>query len=150
MLLLKTLQVVTSPFGKPSFQSNNIVVREGVVLTKATASKKVGTSTGITSTIVKLLKILFLWSQLPNFQIAGRLKHFLKRGNSNKGSEYFRNCEGISIPFLPQPLQQQLPREINLTLKEKYVVTEEIGEFLKKVHMEKFSAKSQFAAIYFS
>ena len=84
----------------------------------------------------KLVKILLLWSQLPDFQIAGRLKHFLKRGNSNKGSEYFRNCEGISIPFLPQPLQQQLPKEINLTLKEKSVVTEEIGDFLKKVHME--------------
>ena len=49
----------------------------------------------------KLLKGLFSSGQLPNVEIAGRLKHFVKKGTSNKGTEYFRNCEGISnsCPF---------------------------------------------------
>ena len=54
-------------------------------------------------------------------------------------------------PFLSQPLQQQLPREIHLNLKEKSVVAEEIENLLKnvaieKVHMKKASAKSQFVS----
>ena len=53
------------------------------------------------------------------------------------------------IFFLSQPLQQQLPREIHLTLKEKSVVAEEIRNLLKKVaiekvHIKKLSAKIQF------
>ena len=49
----------------------------------------------------KLLKGLLSSGQLPNVEIAGRLKHFVKKGTSNKGTEYFRNCEGISnsCPF---------------------------------------------------
>ena len=55
------------------------------------------------------------------------------------------------IPFLSQPLQQQLPREIHLSLKGKFVVVKEIGNLLKsiaieKVHMKKVSAKSQFVS----
>ena len=54
---------------------------------------------------------------------------------------------GYQIPFLSQPLQKQLPREIHLNLKEKSVVAEEIGNLFKKVaiekvHMKKVSAKS--------
>ena len=48
----------------------------------------------------KLVKILFSSCQLPNVQKERRLKHFAKKvGASNKGSEYFRNCEGISNSF---------------------------------------------------
>ena len=59
--------------------------------------------------------------------------------------------KGYQILFLSQPLQQQLPREIHLNLKEKSVVAEEIGNLLKKVaiekvHMKKVSAKSQFVS----
>ena len=73
-----------------------------------------------------------------------------KVGTSKKGSEYIRNFEGISnsLSFL---IQQQLPREIRLNLKQKSVVVEEIGNLLKKVaiekvHIKKVSAKSQFAS----
>ena len=83
-------------------QTNNIVGCK--VLTKTTASKRAGTSTGITSTMVnmqmkttffkeiptlipqekltyahKLVKRLFSSGQLPNVQIVGRLKHFVKK-----------------------------------------------------------------------
>ena len=92
----------TSPFGKTPRQANNIV--GGKVLKNTTASKKAGTSTGVTSTTVsmqmkatffkeiptlvsreklpyihKLVKRLFLSVQLPNVQVAGRLKHFVKK-----------------------------------------------------------------------
>ena len=57
--------------------------------------------------------------------------------------------KGYQIPFLSQPLQQELPREIYLNLKEKSVVAEEIEYLLKKVaigkvHMKKISAKTHF------
>ena len=64
---------------------------------------------------------------------------------SNKGSEYFKNCEEMSNSFFfSQPLQP-LPREINLNLKEKSLVAEEIGNLLKKVAIEKSHMKEVFA-----
>ena len=59
--------------------------------------------------------------------------------------------KGYRIPSLSRPLQQQLPREIHLNLKEKSVVVEEIENLLKKVaiekvHMKKVFAKSQFVS----
>ena len=62
--------------------------------------------------------------------------------------------KGCQIPFLSQPLQQQLPREIHLYLKEKSEVAEELENLLKKVpiekvHVKKVSAKSQFVSNFF-
>ena len=101
------LQVETSPFGKVPRQANNTVGGggEGRVLTNKTASKRAETSTRVTSTMAniqmkitffkeiptlipreklsyahKLVKRLFSPGQLPNVQIAGRLKHFVKKG----------------------------------------------------------------------
>ena len=59
--------------------------------------------------------------------------------------------KGYQIPFLTQPMQHQLPREIHLNLKEKSVVAEEIGNLLKKVaiekvYMKKVSTKIQFVS----
>ena len=73
---------------------------------------------------------------------------------SNKWSQYFRIVKGCQIPFLSQLLQEQLPREIHLYLKEKSIVAEEIENLLKKVatekvHMKKVSAKSQFVSNFF-
>ena len=107
------------------------------------ACKRAGTSTEITSTMVnmqmkttffkeiptlipqeklpyarKLVKRLFLLGQLPNVQIAGRLKHFAeKRKLLTKDHSILEIVKGHQIPFLSQPLQQQLSREIHLNLK---------------------------------
>ena len=135
------LQVETSPFGKAPFQANNIVGSK--VLTKTTACKRAGTSTEITSTMIhmqmkttffkeiptlipqeklpyacKLVKRSFLSGQLPNAQIAGRLKHFVeKKELLTKDHSILEIVKGHQIPFLSQPLQQQLSREIHLNLK---------------------------------
>ena len=99
-----------------------------------------------------LIKILFLLVQLPNVQIAGRLKHFVKKWQFlTKDQSILEIVKGYQIPFLSQPLQQLLPREIYLNLKEKSVVAEEIENLLRKVaiekvHMKKVSAKSQFVS----
>ena len=98
----------------------------------------------------KLVKRLFSLGQLPNVQLAGRLKHFVKKWQFlTKDQSILEIVKGYQIPFLSQPLQQLLPREIHLNLKEKSVVAEEIGNLLRKVaiekvHMKKVSAKSQF------
>ena len=98
----------------------------------------------------KLVKRLFSSGQLPNVQILGRLKHFVKKWELlTKDQSILEIVKGYQIPFLSQPLRQQLSREIHLNLKQKSVVTEEIGNPLKKAakekaHMKKVSAKSQF------
>ena len=77
-------------------------------------------------------------------------KHFVKKWQFlTKDQSILEIMKGYHIILLSQPLQQQLPREIHLNLKEKSVVEEEIGNLLKKVaiakvHMKKVSAKSQF------
>ena len=107
-------------FGKAPRQANNIVGSK--VLTKTTASKRAGTSTAVTSIMVnmqiktiffkeiptlapreklsyapKLVKRLFSSVQLPDSR---KTKTLCKKvAMSNKGSEYFRNCEGISNSF---------------------------------------------------
>ena len=103
----------------------------------------------------KLVKRLFPSVQLPNFQIAGRLKRFVKKWQFlTKDQSILEIVKGYQIPFLSQPLQQLLPREIHLNLKEKSVVAEEIENLLRKVaiekvHMKKVSAKSQFVSNFF-
>ena len=63
-------------------------------------------------------------------------------GDSNKVSGHFRNCEEISNSFFfSTPDRVQLPKKIRLFLKEKPVVTEEIGNLLKKVAIEKLQSK---------
>ena len=63
-------------------------------------------------------------------------------GDSNKVSGHFRNCEEISNSFFfSTPDRVQLPKKIRLFLKEKPLVTEEIGNLLKKVAIEKFQSK---------
>ena len=100
----------------------------------------------------KLVKRLFSSGQLPNVQISGRIKHFVKKWQFlTKDQSILEIVKGYQIPFLSQPLQQLLPREIHLNLKEKSVVAEEIGNLLRKVaiekvHMKKVSAKSQFVS----
>ena len=70
--------------------------------------------------------------QLPNVQIAGRLKHFAKKWKLlRKDKIILEIVKGYQIPFLSQPLQQEVPREIHLNLKEKSGVAEEIGNLLK-------------------
>ena len=44
--------------------------------------------------------------------------------------------KGYQISLLSQPLQQQLPRQTHLNLKEKSVVAEEIVNLFKKVPIE--------------
>ena len=98
----------------------------------------------------KLVKRLFSSGQIPNVQIARKLKHFVKLEELlTKDQGVLENVKGYKISFLSQSLQQQLLRESHLNLKEKSVVAEEIGNLLKniaieKVHMKKVSAKSQF------
>ena len=109
-----------SPFGKAPRQANNIVGSK--VLTNTTASKRAVTSTAVTSIMVnmqiktiffkeiptlvprqklsyapKLVKRLFSSVQLPDSR---KTKTLCKKvAMSNKGSEYFRNCERISNSF---------------------------------------------------
>ena len=103
----------------------------------------------------KLIKRLFLSSKLPNVQIARRLKLFVEKWELlrllRKDQNILEIVKGYQIPFLSGPLQQQLPREFHINLKEKSIVAEEIRNLLKKVaiekvHMEKVSAKSQFVS----
>ena len=61
---------------------------------------------------------------------------------------------GYQLPFLSQPLQQELPQETDLNLKEKFLVMENIGDLLKKAaiekgHMKKALQKVSLGAIYF-
>ena len=132
----------------------------GKYLTKTIASKRAGTLTGITGTkhngkfvngnnlfqgdansdstrkiticsqAGKMIILVWPTSKCPGSRKTETLCK--KVGTSEKGSEYFRNCKGYQIPFLPQPLQQKLPGEIQLSLKEKSVVAEEIENLLKK------------------
>ena len=65
-----------------------------------------------------LIKRFFPSGQLPNVQIVGRLKHFVKKWQFlTKDQSILEIVKGYQIPFLSQPLQQQLPREIHLNLK---------------------------------
>ena len=87
----------------------------------------------------KLVKRLFSLGQLPNVQLAGRLKHFVKKWQFlTKDQSILEIIKGYQIPFLFQSLRQQLPREIYLILKEKSVVTEDIENLLKKLQQKKF------------
>ena len=80
------------------------------------------------------------------------MKHFVKKWELlTKDQSILEIVKGYQIPFISQPLQQKLSWEIHLNLKEKSVVTVEIGNILKKVamektHMKKVSAKSQFVS----
>ena len=100
----------------------------------------------------KLVKRLFSSGQLLNVQISGRIKHFVKKWQFlTKDQSILEIVKGYQIPFLSQPLQRQLPREIHLNLKEKSVGAEEIGNLSKNVaieknHMKKVSANSQFVS----
>ena len=72
-------------------------------------------------------------------------------GSSNKGSEYFRNCEGISSSFSFSTPATEVVKGDSSQSKRKCVVTVEIGNILKKVamektHIKKVSAKSQFVS----
>ena len=150
-------------------QLNKIV--GGNVLTNTTPSRRAAISTGVTSTMVnmqmkktffkeirtlipreklpyahKLVKRLFSLGQLPNVQISGRRKHFVKRWQFlTKDQGVLEIMKGYQFPFLSQPLQQQLPREIHLSLKEKSVVAEEIGNLYEKVCNRKTSYKKGFS-----
>ena len=75
-----------------------------------------------------LVKKLFSLDQLPNAQIAGRLKYFQKNWEIlTNDQNILQIVKGYQIPFLSQPQQKKLPREIQLNQKEKLVVAEEIG-----------------------
>ena len=81
----------------------------------------------------KLVKWLFSLGQLPNIQVAGRLKHFVKKWELlTKDQSILEIVKGYQILFLSQHLQHKLPGEIHLNLKQKSVVAEEIENLLKK------------------
>ena len=138
------MQVETSPFGKPSPPPGKQYRGGNKGLKKTTTSKRTGITTGITSTRKTTIcsqtgKKIFLLGQLPNVQIAGRLKHYL-----TKDQGILEILKGYQSPFLFQHLQQELSREIHLSLKEKSVVVEEIGNLLEKVIIEKNHMKKVF------
>ena len=62
-VVLETLQVETSPFGKASHQAKNI--SGGKVLTKITARKRTGTPTGITNPMVNIQMKTTFFTEIP-------------------------------------------------------------------------------------
>ena len=62
-VVLETLQVETSPFGKASHQGKNI--SGGKVLTKITARKRTGTPTGITKPMVNIQMKTTFFKEIP-------------------------------------------------------------------------------------
>ena len=93
-----------------------------------------------------LVKRLFLSGQLPTVQRARRLKHFVKKWELlTKDHSILETMTGYQLPFLSQPLQQELPQETDLNLKGEYWRSLEKG-YNRQRSYEKDFGKSQFVS----
>ena len=79
------------------------------------------------------IKQLFSSENIPNVNLAGRLKYFVKAWETlTQDPNVLSLVKGYEIPLLSKPRQQKPPQDVQMNLAQRLLVDKEVDNMLKK------------------